>query len=40
MLLALPKRDLRQEADDIHNGWFDVLCQERVQYYDDHAKKA
>jgi hypothetical protein len=40
MLLALPKGDFNREAEDIHNQWFDVLCQERVQYDDNCAKKA
>jgi len=40
MLLALPKGDFHREAEDIHNRWFEVLCQERVQYDDNHAKKA
>jgi len=40
MLLALPKGDFHREAEDIHNGWFEVLCQERVQYDDNRAKKA
>jgi len=38
-LLALPKEDFRHEAEDIHNRWFEVLCQEPVQYYDNSAKK-
>jgi len=40
MLLALPEEDFHQEAEDIHNRWFEVLCQERVQYYDTRGKKA
>jgi hypothetical protein len=40
MLLALPKGDFHLEAEDIHNRWFKVLCQEQVQYDDNHAKKA
>jgi hypothetical protein len=40
MLLALLKGDFHWEVEDIHNRWFDVLCQERVQYYDNCAKKA
>jgi len=40
MLLALAKGDFQQEAEDIHNRWFNVLCQERVQYSDNRAKKA
>jgi len=40
MLLALPKGDFHREAEDIHNRWFEVLCQERVQYDDYRAKKA
>jgi hypothetical protein len=38
MLVALPKGDFRRDAEDIHNGWLDVLWQERVQYYDNLAK--
>jgi len=40
MLLALPNRDFHQEAEDIHNRWFEVLCQDRVEYDDNRAKKA
>jgi hypothetical protein len=40
MLLALPKGDFHQQAEDIHNRWLEVLCQERVQYDDHRAKKA
>ena len=40
MLLAQQKGDFCQEAEDIHNRWFEVLCQEPVQYYDNWAKKA
>jgi len=40
MLLALPEGDFHRKTEDIHNRWFKVLCQERVQYYDNHAKKA
>ena len=40
MLLALPKGDFHREAEDIHNRWFEVLCQERVQYDDNRAKMA
>jgi hypothetical protein len=39
MLLALPKGEIHQEAEDIHNRWLEVLSQERVQYYDNGAKK-
>jgi len=28
MLLDLPKGDIHWEAEDIHNQWFEVLCQE------------
>jgi len=38
MLLAQPKGDFHREADNIHNEWFEVMCQERVQYYDHRAK--
>jgi hypothetical protein len=40
MLLALPKGDFHQEAENIRNQWFELLCQERVQYDDNRAKKA
>jgi hypothetical protein len=40
MLVALPKGDFHQEAEDIDNQWFEVLCQERVQYNDNRAKIA
>jgi len=40
MLSALPKGDFNREAEDIHNQWFEVLRQERVQYDDDRAKIA
>jgi len=40
MFLALPKGDFRRESEDIHNLWFEVLCQEQVQYYDNRTKKA
>jgi len=40
MLSALPKGDFHCEAEDIHNRWFDVWCQERVQYDDNRGKKA
>jgi hypothetical protein len=40
MHLALPRGDFHREAEDIHNQWFDVLCQEQVQYDDNHAKMA
>jgi len=39
MLLAQPERDFQREADDIQNAWFEVLCKEQVQYYDNCAKK-
>ena len=40
MVLALPKGDFRREVEDIHSRRFEVLCQERVQYYENRAKKA
>ena len=40
MLVALPKGDFHREAEDIHNRWFEVLCQDRVQYEDNRAKMA
>jgi len=40
MLLALPKGDFNQEAEDIHNRWFEVLCQDRVQHNENRAKKS
>jgi len=40
MLLALQKEDFHREAKDIPNQWFEGLCQEREQYYDNHTKKA
>jgi hypothetical protein len=40
MLLALPKGDVQLEPKAIHNLWFEVLCQERVQYHENHAKQA
>jgi len=40
MRLALPKADFQWEAEDIHNQWFEELCQERVQYDDNHANTA
>jgi hypothetical protein len=40
MLSALPKGDFHPEAEDIHNRWFKLLCQERVQYDGNHTKKA
>jgi len=39
MCLALPEQDSHQEAEDIHNRGFEVSCQERMQYYDECAKK-
>jgi hypothetical protein len=39
MLLALPKGEFHWEAEDIDNGWFEVLCQAQVQYDDHRAKK-
>jgi hypothetical protein len=40
MLLTLTKWDFYREAEDINNGWFAVLCQERVQYDVNRAKMA
>jgi hypothetical protein len=40
MLVALPKGDFHREAEDIHNRWLEVLCQEQVQYDDSCAKMA
>jgi hypothetical protein len=40
MLVALPKGDFHREAEAIHNRWFEVLCQEPVQYLDNRAKMA
>jgi hypothetical protein len=40
MLLDRPKGDFHREAEDIHNRWFEVLYEERVQYDDNRAKKA
>jgi hypothetical protein len=40
MLVALPKGNFGREAEDIHNRWFEVLCQERVQYDHNRAKMA
>jgi hypothetical protein len=40
MLVALPKGDFHWEAEAIHNRWFEVLCQEPVQYLDNHTKMA
>jgi hypothetical protein len=40
MLLALPKEDFHREAEDIHNQWIKVMCQEQVQYDDKRAKMA
>ena len=38
MLFALSKGDFHQEDEDIHNWWFEVSCQELVQYDDNHTK--
>jgi len=38
MLLALPKGHFQGEVEDIQNRWFEVVCKERVQYYDNRAK--
>jgi hypothetical protein len=40
MLLALPKGDFHRQAEDIQNRWFEVLCQERLQYDHNGAKMA
>jgi len=40
MLLALPKGDFHQEAENVQNRWFNVLSQDRAQSDDYHAKKA
>jgi hypothetical protein len=40
MLLALPKGHFHREDEDIHNQWFEGLCQEQVEYDDNHAKMA
>ena len=39
MPLALPKEGVHQEAEGIHNRWFEVLGQNQVQYQDNCAKK-
>jgi hypothetical protein len=30
MVLPLPKGNFHWEAEVIHNGWFEVLCQEGI----------
>jgi hypothetical protein len=40
MLSSQTKSDVRRETEDIHNRWYDVLCQGRVQNYDTRAKNA
>jgi len=40
MLLALAMGDIHPEAEDIHNRWFEVLWQERMQYYEIWANEA
>jgi hypothetical protein len=40
MLLALPKGEIRWEAEDIHNRRFEVLCQNHVHNDDNRANKA
>jgi hypothetical protein len=40
MLLALPNGNFHREVEDIHNRWFEVVGQERVQYDDTRTKKA
>jgi len=40
MFVALAKGDFNRQAEDIHNRWFEVLCQERVQYDDNRATMA
>jgi hypothetical protein len=39
MQLALPTEDFHRVAEDIHNQWLEVLCQERVHYDDNHARR-
>ena len=39
MLVALQKWNFHWKAEDIYNPWFEVLFQERVQYYDNRTKK-
>jgi hypothetical protein len=39
ILLALPKRDFRNEPDYIHNERFEEFCQDGVQFCDHSAKK-
>jgi hypothetical protein len=40
MLLALTMGYFHREVEDIQNRLFEVLWQERVQYDDNHAKRA
>jgi hypothetical protein len=40
MVVAQPKEDFHRQAEDIHNRWFEVFCQDRVQYDEYCAKKA
>jgi len=40
MLLALPNGIFHQEAEDIHNQWFEVYCQKCMQCYHNCAKEA
>jgi len=40
MLIALPNGDFHPETEDLHNQYFEALCQERVQYDDNCAKNA
>jgi hypothetical protein len=40
MLKAVPKGDFHREVEDIYNRWFEVLCEEQVQYADNCAKMA
>ena len=39
ILSGLRKLDINREAEDMHNLCFEVSCQDRVQYYDNGAKK-
>jgi len=40
MRLALQQKDLHGDPEDIHNRWYEELCLERMQCYDNGAKKA
>jgi hypothetical protein len=39
MQYALPKGDSYQKDEVIHNWWFEVLYQEQVEFFENHAKK-